>query len=928
MKNKKSKIILGIILLIVIVIVAAKIFLTEDRNVSVAQNGYIDLSKWNFEKDGILELDGEWEFYYNKLYKPEDFSSNTIKNKQYFKIPSNLNGTVIDGKKLNHYGYMTLRLIIKLNEKDADKFLGLKVQNMLTASKIWINGDLTDYHGVVAKNEKQYKPIFKPTLSIFKSKTNYVEIVIQTANFREPFSSIESLYIGTKNQILKKQNIQLAIDLFLIGSIFIIALYHLGLFKIRPQNKSTLYFGLFCLDIGMRSLFMGERILVQVFPNMHFEVISKFAAISYYVAVPLFLMFLKELFSEISDQIVSTSKYVGIVMTFICLVTTNKIYDEFAIVSQIYTVGICLYVLYNLLKLSIRREENAFQVVLGFISIIIALLCDILGYDGYMRIRVAMPIGVFLFIFIQSYMLAKKFSNAFVVVERLAEENDAMYKEIKEMNIQLEGKVRDRTKKLYNSRKELKNLLDNAGQGFLTFGRELIVDEEYSIQCKDIFNMEINNKKISEILFINNLEDKKLFIRIIDEIFNTSDEHKIQMLIELMPKVINIYNKDITIEYKVLYNTRNENDKRIMIILTDISEKKELENRIEQERNILKMVVNAVIYYEDSNELINSYIEFCQVSFDNLLKSNKKFEDVYCEILRKIHTYKGNFAQMNMLNTAYELEEIEESLVKIKDKLTIDNFKMAVDIYILNNAIKEDLNKLTTILGKDYFDKEKIVIDREKLSEIENMIQENFNEEESRKIIHMIRRLLYVPLKKLLEPYCKYTVGAAESLEKQIYTMEVEGDDISVDLDKYQDLIKSMIHIFRNMLDHGIESVEERVRKGKNEYGKIICFLKKQGNDIIIKIQDDGCGIDLHNLKKKIVQRNLLSYTEAEALSEEETLEYIFKDGFTTKDYCTQLSGRGVGLSAVRKEVEKLNGNIEVYTKVDEGTTFKIIIKE
>lgn len=925
---KKNKSIILVIFLFFILILTWEKTKINNTAIITAEKGYLDLSQYDFEKNLIIKLDGEWEFYYNKLYTPQELTSNTIDNKQYFKIPSNLNGTIINEKKLEHYGYMTLRLKVILNDKDINRFLGLKIQDMLTSSKIWINGQLTDYHGVVNGNEEGYKPIFKTTLSIFQPKSKYVEIVIQTANFREPASMIKSLYFGTKNEILKEENIQLSIDLFLFGSIFIISLYHFALFTIRKKDKSNFYFSLFCLDIGIRSLFMGERILVQIFPNMPFELLSKTAAISYYLGLYLFLMFLKQLFSEISDKVIKISKYVTTVMTLVCLVTINKVYDKLAISSQIYCGLIFLYIVYKLIKLLMNKKENAFEMLLGVIIIFIALLCDILGYDGYLTLRFAMPIGVFIFIFIQSYILAKNFSNALTLSEKLAGENKAMYKEIKKMNIELEDKVKDRTKELYNSRKELKNLLDNAKQGFLTFGKDFAVNEVYSIQCRSIFREDIENKKIEDILFNNNLEEKNLFQSIMEEIFNTSDEYKIKILMELLPEEIKINDKNIVIGYKIIANVESCREKIVMLILTDVSEKRQLENKIEEEKNLLKMIVNVVIYYEDSKELINSYNEFCELSLENLLKSNRETKEIYYEILRKIHTFRGNFAQMNMLNTADNLGNIEDNLIKIGSELNIDDLKLSLNKQDINNVIKEELQTIEKILGKGHFDKEKIIVDRKKLKNIEGKIKESFKKEDINKIIPMIRSLSYVSLKEMIVPYGKYIARIGENLGKQIYPFEIQGDDIYVDPDKYHDLVRTMVHIFRNMADHGIESIKDRIEKGKDEYGKIVCSLRKDEKNIIIEISDDGDGIDLQVLKKKIIEKNLLSPMKVEKLLQKELLDYIFTQGLTTRDYCTELSGRGIGLSEFKEAVKRLNGNIEVETKANEGTSFKIIIGE
>jgi two-component system chemotaxis sensor kinase CheA len=142
----------------------------------------------------------------------------------------------------------------------------------------------------------------------------------------------------------------------------------------------------------------------------------------------------------------------------------------------------------------------------------------------------------------------------------------------------------------------------------------------------------------------------------------------------------------------------------------------------------------------------------------------------------------------------------------------------------------------------------------------------------------------------------------------------------------YANFLKSMIHIFRNIVDHAIELPEERVEQGKDERGRIRCNLLKSNSSFIIEIFDDGAGINPSTILTLAQAKGIYTSEQAAVLSDEEIINTIFLDAFSTKKEVSMLSGRGVGLSAVRNEILALGGTIEARSKVNEGTTFTIAL--
>ena len=167
----------------------------------------------------------------------------------------------------------------------------------------------------------------------------------------------------------------------------------------------------------------------------------------------------------------------------------------------------------------------------------------------------------------------------------------------------------------------------------------------------------------------------------------------------------------------------------------------------------------------------------------------------------------------------------------------------------------------------------------------------------------------------------------AERQGKRI-DVQIIGDEIKVNTDKYTNFINTSVHLFRNMVDHGIETEDERVDKEKSQKGNIRLEFKnsQKGNSFIIHISDDGRGIDPEKIKGKVLEMGLKTEEEIGKLKDLEIINLIFLPGFSTKEEVTDVSGRGIGMDAIKAEVESLKGAISIFTKPDKGTQFVILL--
>jgi two-component system, chemotaxis family, sensor kinase CheA len=186
-----------------------------------------------------------------------------------------------------------------------------------------------------------------------------------------------------------------------------------------------------------------------------------------------------------------------------------------------------------------------------------------------------------------------------------------------------------------------------------------------------------------------------------------------------------------------------------------------------------------------------------------------------------------------------------------------------------------------------------------------------------------VMKIRMQPIQKVFSRFPRMVRDMSRNLGKDI-DIEVFGEDTEVDKSVNENIGDPLIHIIRNSIDHGIEYGEERRIKGKHYKGKIIISAYQKGTQIVIEVSDDGKGIDVEAVKRKALKQGIATEEEISKMPDETAINLIFLPGFSTKEVSTELSGRGVGMDVVKTNVGKLNGYVEVMTKKDQGSTFRI----
>jgi PAS domain S-box-containing protein len=473
-------------------------------------------------------------------------------------------------------------------------------------------------------------------------------------------------------------------------------------------------------------------------------------------------------------------------------------------------------------------------------------------------------------------------------------------------------------KQLARTLDQVATLLNNSGQGFLSFGSNLRIDEGFSRECTSIFGRDLLGLRVPELLCPDDPQQRDLVERALQLILHCADDPlRRDAYIELLPVEYRLGDCTCKVEYRLL------DDDHMMLILTDITDERQLRERLALERTRLEFIVNALEGRDELLEILREFDDFRSRALPDLLSAHHQPQAVLAEVFRQIHTFKSLLAQASLPTIPDVLHDLESRLGHLRERgedIDATDIKRELGACDVGAALDKDLTLLRDKLGQSYFSPEReIRVPASKLDSLEAEACALYGGDSS--ILQSIRRLRYVPLEDLIAPHFKAGEQLAERQEKLLAPIVYTGYLASVDPDVYGGFCKSLIHLFRNAVDHGIEDPDTRLMADKDETATIRCTVRAAGDHLTLTIEDDGRGIDPAVILAKALEMGTAAATLA-AMSDAETLLLIFAEGLTTRDEVSAISGRGVGLSAVMQELTRLGGTVRVQSVIGQGARF------
>jgi len=407
----------------------------NNRSSPVAVNGVLDLESIDFNQHQPVKLDGQWEFYWQQLLTPADFTTGKKPREQHYaNVPGQWNGEVIDGERIVGDGYATYRLRVRTGK--GQPLLAIKAIDMRTAYRMFVNGKEVAGNGKVGTSLQEMRPQYLPQVINLDTDSNTLDILLQVSNFHHRLGGFwHSIILGKQDTMQQMRINNLNFEFFHFGGLLIMGLYHLGLFIIRRKDLSALYLGLFCLIIAIRPMITGEYFLIQHFPDFNWEMMLKFEYLSLYMGVFFFSTFLYSVFpGEFSKPFLRVTQVISAVMSAMVMVTPARLYSHTVQAFEIFTLLVSVYAVYIVIRAIINRRDGALFFLAGIIILLITVTNEILYDNMIVDTGNYFALGLLLFILAQAFLLSVRYSRAFTSVENLSMELDLKNRELMDID--------------------------------------------------------------------------------------------------------------------------------------------------------------------------------------------------------------------------------------------------------------------------------------------------------------------------------------------------------------------------------------------------------------------------------------------------------------------------------------------------------------
>ncbi|WP_219837680.1 cell wall metabolism sensor histidine kinase WalK [Paenibacillus sp. R14(2021)] len=411
----------------------------------VAKGGIIDLRNWSFAGDGQIDLSGQWSFYGGQLLAPGDTKGQA--DERHVMVPRSWNSYNGSFGLKSGQGYATYKLKVLLTPYD--RVLALRVPNIFSSYKLWINGQLAAVQGQVGTSRSTSVPQQYPRIVSFDANTSKVDILIQVSNYQHRKGGIwVPIQMGDSDSIVDGQMKTTAQEMLILGSLIIIGVYHIGLYAFRRQEQFTMYFGLLCLFVAARASVTGENYLLQLFP-IPWEGGLKIEYISFALSAVTGYLYVYRLFPlDASRKVIRLVVGIGLALCVFVLVCPAIVYSRLLPVFQLFVVSVSLYTLCVLIMAKYRRRIGSTFVLAGVAVFVVTVMNDMLFYNEWLVYAQLVPLGLFFFMLMQSFIISKRFSIALYQVEHVSHE-------LRELNTHLEERIEERTEALSEANETL-----------------------------------------------------------------------------------------------------------------------------------------------------------------------------------------------------------------------------------------------------------------------------------------------------------------------------------------------------------------------------------------------------------------------------------------------------------------------------------------
>lgn len=516
-------------------------------------------------------------------------------------------------------------------------------------------------------------------------------------------------------------------------------------------------------------------------------------------------------------------------------------------------------------------------------------------------------------------------------IKELLSNKEVLIAKLEDYSKNLEKMVEERTLELKKANDFMALMVNSLDQGLLVFDQDLQCHPMFTKACVPIFGVSPEDKNVLEVLSITDETQVQNLNQWAKVLF--SEMIPFESAVSLGPRNkitgTNFNDEDykfIQIDY---YPMRDDEEKiiNIVMIATDKTHEVQMTEKAKERENYVNMILK-ILNNKTQFESFTNEVEGIFEQFPNAYNFNEsKIDFNLCMML--FHTLNGGFGIYSITKLQLMARGFESNIVEVKDTdLNIQEYilKLESQIKELRNAFFDFRVDFDKLVGTKFASNQSISeIPRSKILEFKKIIKDSH----SLPLFNFYSdNFLKVPVINYFKAYDELCITTAAKINKEFEGLTFNNENLKVEAEQFLEFFNVLVHLFRNCLDHGLEDPYKRESLGKSRVGHIgVSFDEIEINSqkfLSVVIQDDGAGIDPKIIRSRCEKLNPTE--DVSHLSDKEIIYQIFAPFFSTRDEVSALSGRGVGMSAIKEVVDRLNGQIEIESHVGKGTVFSFMI--
>ncbi|MBW0432688.1 adenylate/guanylate cyclase domain-containing protein [Leptospira yasudae] len=393
----------------------------SERPFVSASSGVIDLSSWDFEEYGPVSLQGDWTFRWNEFAERSEVEPEKNRIMPVPKAWTRIKDA--DGKNYPGTGIATYFLKVILPENYPIGSLAILAETSETAYEVWIDSAKIGAHGVLGKTADTSTPEWNVKILPFQVQKKEFQIRIPISNYYHARGGLTArLILGKEDQIIRLRERRLTVDVFVLGFLIAMALYHFTLYFLRKKDAALLYFGVLCFVFCFREITTGQNLIQVLFPGFSYLLHMRIVYLSFYLIPPITTAFLRALFpDEMRKEIHYGIVFVASIFSLIVVSQDPVLFTGTIEYYYVFTF-LCFAVGFYVLVLALfRKRPGAIAILIGMSAIFLAYSQDIFYNKRIIPTFILAPFGLIALIFSEAFLLAKRYSLAFDAVEDMSE---------------------------------------------------------------------------------------------------------------------------------------------------------------------------------------------------------------------------------------------------------------------------------------------------------------------------------------------------------------------------------------------------------------------------------------------------------------------------------------------------------------------------